>query len=313
MNTVDAAMHSTVSTEAEYFGGPEGPRARDYARLAKAIRFIEEHRENQPRLDDVAAHIGLSPAHFQRLFSRWVGVSPKGFLKLLTHAHARSLLAERSSLLDAALDSGLSGPGRLHDLFLTVEAMTPGEVKRGGAGLTLAWGFHDSPFGDCLLMANERGVTGLAFAGPGERSQVFEDMQSRWPNAVYVHRPQVTAPLAERIFPAVMPKRGDDAGPLSLLVGGTAFQHRVWRALLEIPPGTAVSYSDIARKVCTEKAVRAVGSAVGRNPISFLIPCHRVLRQSAALGGYHWGLTRKRAMLAWEAARLTGTAGRRRA
>ncbi len=302
---MDTVMDSTISPHAEYFGGPEGARARDYARLAQAIRYIEDHRESQPRLDEVAAHAGLSPAHFQRLFSRWVGVSPKAFLKLLTHAHARALLAGQASLLDAALDSGLSGPGRLHDLFLTVEAMTPGEVKSGGAGLTLAWGFHDSPFGDCLLMANERGVTGLAFAGPGERAQVFEDMRRRWPNAVYAHRPDVTGPLVDRIFPAVPPKRGDDASPLSLLVGGTAFQHRVWRALLEIPPGSAVSYSDIARKVCTEKAVRAVGSAVGRNPISWLIPCHRVLRQSAALGGYHWGLTRKRAMLAWEAARVS--------
>ncbi|MFP3943542.1 MAG: methylated-DNA--[protein]-cysteine S-methyltransferase [Alphaproteobacteria bacterium] len=300
----DTFMDSTVSPEADHFGGPEGPRGRDYARLAEAIRFIESCREDQPRLDEVAAHIGLSPAHFQRLFSRWVGVSPKGFLKLLTHAHARTLLAGRASLLDAAYESGLSGPGRLHDLFVTIEAMTPGEVKSGGAGLTLAWGFHDSPFGDCLLIAHERGVTGLAFAGPGERGQVFEDLRSRWPNAAYAHRPEVTAPLIERIFPAVPPERTGGSGPLSVLVGGTEFQHRVWRALLEIPPGAALSYSDIARKVCTGKAVRAVGSAAGRNPISYLIPCHRVLRESAALGGYRWGLTRKRAMLAWEAARL---------
>ncbi|MFW6027609.1 MAG: methylated-DNA--[protein]-cysteine S-methyltransferase [bacterium] len=300
--STDTVMDSTVSPEA--FGGPDGPRARDYARLTQAIRFIEERREDQPRLEEVAAHLGLSPAHFQRLFTRWVGVSPKAFLKLLTHAHARALLAERASLLDAAYDSGLSGPGRLHDLFVTVEAMTPGEVKSGGTGLTLAWGFHDSPFGDCLLIAHERGVTGLAFAEPGRRVETFQDMRSRWPNAAYEHRPEITGPIVERIFPAAPSGRNGGPSPLSLLVGGTAFQHRVWRALLEIPAGAAVAYSDIARKVCTEKAVRAVGSAVGRNPISYLIPCHRVLRQSAALGGYRWGLTRKRAMLAWEAARV---------
>jgi len=278
-------------------------RAEDYMRMAAAIRFIHEHRLEHPALEDIAAHLGLSPSHFQRLFTRWAGVSPKRYLSVLTHAHARSLLSEGASLLDGALETGLSGPGRLHDLFVSLEAMSPGEVKSGGAGLTLSYGWHDSPFGLCLIVTSPRGVTGLAFADPSaeDQARVFTDMQARWPNAAYREDGPGTARLIRRIFePKPRDKR---AAPLQLLVGGTQWQVKVWRALLDIPPGQATTYERIAETVCTRKAVRAVGTAVGRNPISFLIPCHRVLRKSGELGGYHWGLERKRAILAWEGVR----------
>ena len=277
---------------------PFGPQARDYERMAEAISFVEEHQQAQPRLEDVADAMGLSPYHAQRIFSRWAGVSPKRLLAILTHADARAALDDGAPLLDAAFDAGLSGPGRLHDLFVTVEAMTPGEVKRKGEGLKIRYGWHDTPFGAGLYMVTPRGLCGLAFADPGTEGTALEDMKARWPNAVFVKDPAATAPFAARAFSV---KAHDE--PLKLHLGGTPFQLQVWRALLEIPFGETASYSDIAKKVCTEKAVRAVGSAVGRNPVSFLIPCHRVLRQTKALGGYHWGLTRKKALLAWETAR----------
>lgn len=277
---------------------PFGPQARDYERMAEAISFIEENQLTQPRLEDVAAAMGLSPAHAQRIFTRWAGVSPKRLLALLTHVDARAALNDGAPLLDAAFEAGLSGPGRLHDLFVSVEAMTPGEVKRKGEGLEIRYGWHDTPFGAGLFMSTPRGLCGLAFADPETEGTALEDMKARWPNAAYIHDPAATAPIAARIF---TPDAEEE--PLKVLLGGTPFQMQVWRALLEIPFGETMSYTDIAKKVCTERAVRAVGSAVGRNPISFLIPCHRVLRQTKALGGYHWGLTRKKALLAWEAAK----------
>jgi len=290
---------ASMMTTAEHLeDDPFGPQARDYERMAEAISFIEENQLSQPRLEDVAAAMGLSPAHAQRIFTRWAGVSPKRLLALLTHVDARAALNEGAPLLDAAFEAGLSGPGRLHDLFVSVEAMTPGEVKRKGEGLEIRYGWHDTPFGAGLYMTTPRGLCGLAFADPGTEGTAIEDMRARWPNAAYIHDPATTAPIAARVFAA-----GAEDEPLKVLLGGTPFQMQVWRALLEIPFGETRSYTDIAKEVCTERAVRAVGSAVGRNPISFLIPCHRVLRQTKALGGYHWGLTRKKALLAWETAK----------
>jgi len=274
-----------------------GPAARDYARMAEAISFIEENQLSQPRLEDVADAMGLSAFHAQKVFTRWAGVSPKRLLALLTHADARAALDEGLPLLDTAFEAGLSGPGRLHDLFVTVEAMTPGEVKSKGEGLEIRYGWHDTPFGAGLYMVTPRGLCGLAFADPGTESAALDDMMARWPRASFIHDPAATSPFAARAFSN---EAFDE--PLKLHLGGTPFQVQVWRALLEVPFGETTSYTDIAKKVCTEKAVRAVGTAVGRNPISFLIPCHRVLRQTKALGGYHWGLTRKKALLTWEAA-----------
>lgn len=279
-------------------GAPEkfGPAARDYERMAQAIRFLERERGRQPRLEEVASAMGLSPTHAQKVFTRWAGVSPKRCLAALTHAAARDVLTAGGSVLDAALESGLSGPGRLHDLFLNIEAMTPGEVKAKGAGLTIYHGVHDTPFGAGLFMATDRGLCALGWReGNRHDRDGFDDLASRWPRARFVHDQAKTAPYAEKAFAG--------KGEMTLHLSGTPFQVQVWRALLEIPPGSISTYSDIAREVCTEKATRAVGNAVGRNHISWLIPCHRVLRASGTLGGYHWGLTRKKALLAYEEAR----------
>jgi AraC family transcriptional regulator of adaptative response/methylated-DNA-[protein]-cysteine methyltransferase len=268
--------------------------------MIEALRLIEDAREDHPSLDALAARMGLSPAHFQRLFSRWVGVSPKRYLQSLDLAHAKRLLADRHSLLDAALDTGLSGPGRLHDLFVTWEAMTPAEWARGGAGLTIRHGWFDTPFGEALAMGADRGLCGLAFAADTGREAAYADMAARWPEARHIHDP---APLRDYVDAAF----GVD-GKARLLLIGAPFQIKVWEALLRVPMGAVTTYSDIARVVGTPNAQRAVGTAVGRNPISWLIPCHRALRMSGALGGYHWGLPVKRAMLAWESARTAAGA-----
>jgi AraC family transcriptional regulator of adaptative response/methylated-DNA-[protein]-cysteine methyltransferase len=232
------------------------------------------------------------------LFRRWAGITPKAFLQALTLDHARKLLRDSASVLEATYEVGLSGPARLHDLFVTHEAMSPGEWKAGGEGLTLTYGFHPSPFGVALVMITPRGLCGLGMGDPGEEAAMLQDMQRRWPRATYVENTTQTAPVAERIFnPALW--REDQ--PLRIVMIGTDFEVRVWETLLKIPMGRATTYSDIARKVCTEKASRAVGAAVGKNPISFVVPCHRVVGKSGDITGYHWGLTRKRAMLGWEA------------
>ena len=272
----------------------------DYARMAQAIRFIDEARDDQPGLDDIAAHLGLSPAHFQRLFSRWVGVSPKKYLQYLTLDHARTLLRERHTVLDAAHESGLSGPGRLHDLFVGWEAMSPGEYAQRGAGLEIRYGHAPSPFGESLLMWTGRGLCGLAFTGETGRDAADADMRARWPLAAYRHDAQGAADHAARVF--------GGAGEVRLQLIGAPFQIKVWEALLAIPSGHVTTYSDIAARIGTPRAVRAVGTAVGRNPVSWLIPCHRALRKSGGLGGYHWGLPVKRAMLAYESARLDAAA-----
>jgi len=276
----------------------------DYRRVSQAIAFLTENRREQPSLSAVAAEMGLSEAHFQRLFKRWAGLSPKEFIQALTLDHARALLRDSASILDTAYEVGLSGPGRLHDLFVTHEAMSPGEYKAGGAGLRIAYGFHPSPFGEALVMATERGLAGLAFAdNPEDRSKVLADMTGRWPKAQFVDQPEKTVALAARIFD---PAHWNSGEPLRLVLIGTDFEVRVWRTLLKIPLGRAASYGDIAAHVGRPKAARAVGAAVGRNPLCFVVPCHRVLGKAGALTGYHWGLTRKRAIIGWEAGLAKG-------
>ncbi len=276
--------------------------AGDYARIAEAIRFLEAHQPQQPSLDALAAHLNLSPYHLQRLFARWAGISPKRFVQFLTVEHAKRLLQGPANLLDVSLESGLSGPSRLHDLFVTVEAVTPGEFKTGGLGLTIRYGWHESPFGGCLLAVTERGICGLTFSDEGPDG-LLADLRTRWPAATLRADAEATAPVLARIFPAghaIEPK------PVHLLLKGTNFQLKVWEALLRIPPGAAASYVDVARVVCSERAARAVGAAVGANAIGYLIPCHRVLRKSGAVEGYRWGSVRKKAILGWEAAHMLG-------
>lgn len=272
----------------------------DYARIERAILFLDAHGQEQPRLAEVAEHVGLSPYHFQRLFTRWAGISPKRFLQFQTLEHAKQLLAERRSMLDASYDAGLSSGGRLHDLFVTLTAMTPGEFKQGGAGLTIRYGVHASPFGDYLLAVCERGICALRFLTGASPSEAEAELRAEWPRATLAEAPEATRPTADRIFP---PRQERALQPLSLFVKGTNFQLKVWEALLRIPPGAVATYEDIAQVLEMPRAARAVGSAVGGNPIGLLIPCHRVIRKTGAFGEYRWGLPRKRAMLAWESAR----------
>ena len=296
-------MTGHIAYERLDVAGPTGTRySEDYARVRRAIAFITDNWREQPDLEEIASSAGLSPAHFQRLFSRWAGISPKEFVQAITLDHARDLLKGSASILDTAFEVGLSGSGRLHDLFVNFEAMTPGDYKRRGAGLEIMWGYHASPFGNALIMATERGVAGLAFAdGAQEEQAIFEDMARRWPAASYTNAPGQTAPYAARIFTPGLWRKSE---PLKLVLIGTDFEVRVWDALLKLPPGQAITYSDLAAHVCSPRAARAVGSAVGRNPISFVVPCHRVLRKDGGLGGYHWGITRKQAIIGWEAGRL---------
>ena len=286
--------------------GPQNNAAlRDYDSVRRAIAFISEHWRSQPTIEAMADAAGVTPDELHHLFRRWASLTPKAFMQALTLDHAKNLLRDSASVLDAALDSGLSGPGRLHDLFVTHEAMSPGEWKNGGTGLILRYGFHPSPFGTAIVIATNRGLAGLAFADPGEEQIAFADMKSRWPNATYVEDGDSTAALAQRIFDTRL-WRPDQ--PLRVILIGTDFEVRVWETLLKIPMGKAVCYSDIACKINSPKASRAVGAAVGKNPVSFVVPCHRALGKDGKLTGYHWGVTRKQAMLGWEAGRLAAPA-----
>ncbi|MCR6500531.1 bifunctional helix-turn-helix domain-containing protein/methylated-DNA--[protein]-cysteine S-methyltransferase [Shinella sp. CPCC 101442] len=274
------------------------PEGDDYTTVRRVIEMITDDYREQPGLEDIAGRLGQSPTQLQKTFTRWAGLSPKAFLQAVTLDHAKRLLRqEELPLLETSFEVGLSGPGRLHDLFVTHEAMSPGEWKARGAGLTIRYGFHLSPFGRALVMITDRGLAGLAFADEPGGEDAFEDMSSRWPNAAYVEDSEATAAYAERIFD---PTRWDPKAPLRIVLIGSDFQVRVWEALLRIPMGCAVTYSSIAQTLGQPTASRAVGAAVGRNPISFVVPCHRALGKSGALTGYHWGLTRKRAMLGWE-------------
>jgi AraC family transcriptional regulator of adaptative response/methylated-DNA-[protein]-cysteine methyltransferase len=269
----------------------------DYAVIRRAIEFISLAWREQPSLETIASHVGMAPLALQRLFTRWAGLTPKTFLQAVTLDHARDLLSGSASLLDASYELGFSGPGRLHDLFVTHEAITPGAFKARGAGLTIRWGFHPSPFGRALVMATERGLAGLGFADEGHETQALDDMRRRWPAAAYVEDQNGTAVLARRIF---NPAEWQAERPLRVVLIGTDFEIRVWETLLRVPFGQATTYSAIAAGLGQPKAARAVGAAVGRNPISFVVPCHRVLGKDGGLTGYHWGLTRKRAILGWE-------------
>lgn len=273
----------------------------DYERVSEAVRFVTEHAEEQPSLEAVARHVGLSPSHFQRLFKRWAGVSPKIFLQALTLDRARAMLRDRASVLETAHMVGLSGGGRLHDLFMTQEAMTPGDYAKGGSGLEIAYGFHGSPFGDALIMQTRHGLVGLAFAdNADQRPQIFEDMRRRWPRARYVEDLAATGKCASSLFGGL----AQTEQPLDIVLIGTDFELRVWRQLMQVPMGEVTSYGRIAEAIGRPGAARAVGRAVGRNPLSFVVPCHRALGQGGTLTGYHWGLVRKRVLLGWEAARL---------
>ncbi|NTX00427.1 bifunctional transcriptional activator/DNA repair enzyme AdaA [Myxococcus sp. CA040A] len=272
----------------------------DYARIEQAILYLDAHAREQPSLDDVAAHVGLSPFHFQRLFTRWAGISPKRFLQVHTLSSARRLLAERRSVLDTSFAVGLSGGGRLHELFVTLTAMTPGEFKLGGEGLTVHHGVHVSPFGECLIAVCERGICGLHFLTGASEAQALAELRAQWPKATFVESIWETAPWVERIFPEAPPS---GRTPLSVLVKGTPFQVQVWQALLRVAPGEVATYEDLARAIGKPKAVRAVGTAVGGNSVALLIPCHRVLRKTGVFGDYRWGPARKQVMLAWESLR----------
>ena len=274
----------------------------DYERIARVIRHLDEHHIEQPDLATLAAHAGLSPFHLHRLFSRWAGITPKDFLQCLTLEDARARLRSGESVLDAALSSGLSGPGRLHDLAVNLEAATPGELKSGGAGWTIRLGFADSPFGPCLIGETPRGISHLSFHDDRNRDDALVELRAEWPAARFAWDDTAAARIVAAMFDA---KKNARTSGLRAFVRGTPFQVRVWQALLRIPHGALVSYGRLAALVGNPGAARAVGSAVGANPLSYLIPCHRVIRETGVIGNYRWSPVRKRALLAWEGATVT--------
>jgi AraC family transcriptional regulator of adaptative response/methylated-DNA-[protein]-cysteine methyltransferase len=277
---------------------PLATAAADYDIVRRAIAHIRGHWRAQPEIGTIAEAAGVSATDLHHLFRRWCGLTPKAFLQALTLSHARDLLRSSASVLETSYEVGLSGPGRLHDLFVTHEAMSPGEWKAGGEGLTITYGFHPCPFGMALVMLAPRGLAGLALADAGKERAALTDMRRRWPKAKYVEDFAATAATARRIFD---PKLWLPEQPLRVVLIGTDFEVRVWEKLLTIPMGGLTTYSDLAAKAGSPKAARAVGAAVGKNPICFVVPCHRVIGKNGDLTGYHWGITRKRAMLGWEA------------
>lgn len=271
----------------------------DFERIARVIRYLDQNHVGQPSLKALAAATGLSQAHFHRLFRRWAGVTPKDFLQCLTVEHAKQSLRGSASVLEAALDTGLSGPGRLHDLLVTLEAASPGEFKRGGAGLNIVWGYAESPFGRCSVGWNDRGLCHLAFHPDTAAAAPPAELRSNWPRARFARSDSAARARARQIFTA----NARGTSPLPAWVNGTPFQLRVWRALLRIPEGCVASYGWLAAALGQPLAARAVGTACGANPIAYLIPCHRVIRETGVVRGYRWGNDRKRALLAWESAR----------
>lgn len=299
-------MKDTARAPAELIPAIGSESVRDYDTVRRALRFLSEQWQDQPDLDALAAHLCLSPAHCQKLFKRWCGLSPKEFVQAVTLDHARQMLEGSASVLDAAHEVGLSGTGRLHDLFVTHEAMTPGDTRRRGKGLGMAYGFHPTPFGEALAAMTTRGLAGLAFVDEDKgqtRDTLLAEMTARWPRASWRHAPEASAATVSDIF-----NPGGTRREIKLILVGTDWEVRVWRTLLDIPVGRAVSYIDVARHVCTERAARAVGTAVSKNPIAFVVPCHRVMRSDGGLGGYHWGLTRKWAIIGWEAGQVVRAA-----
>ncbi len=270
----------------------------DYERIARVIRYVDEHHTLQPGLGQLAKVAGLSPHHFHRLFSAWAGITPKDFLQCLTVEHAKALLQDGQSVLIAALEAGLSGPARLHDLCVSLEAVSPGELKSGGSGLQILFGFAATPFGDCLVGETERGICHLAFILDEGPDAALEELRRRWPEARFRRSDRTAASLASRVFER--PDGNGKAPTLRAFVKGTAFQVRVWRALLRVPPGCLVTYGQLAAAIGEPRAARAVGSAVGQNLLGYLIPCHRVIRETGVIGDYRWTGVRKRAIVAWE-------------
>ncbi len=273
-------------------------RDTDYARIERAIQFLENNYREQPSLEDIARHVHLSPFHFERLFKLWAGVTPKQFVHFLTLNHAKEMLKQSKSVLATAYDAGLSSGSRLHDLFVKIEAATPGEFKDGGAGLVLRYGFHGTPFGECFLAMTDRGICSMSFNDPEDQQRVLDELQADWPNATLAPAQEDVALLIDKI----MDDRAPDT-PIHLHVKGTNFQLQVWQALLKIPAGKFVSYEDLALSMNRPEATRAVSSAVAKNPVGYLIPCHRVIRKSGAFGQYHWGTARKKALIARECLR----------
>lgn len=276
----------------------------DFQRIAAAIHYLVDRQEDQPELEDVAAVVGLSPHHFQRVFTRWAGLSPKKFLKHITLDAAKNRLDASLSVMDAAFDVGLSGASRLHDLFVTVDAVTPGEYKSQGNGMVFKYGFHPSLFGEVIVVVSERGLAGLGFTTEIGRTQALAEQNNGWDRATWKHDQKVTNSYAEQVFSGAP----NPTVPLSVLMRGTPFQIKVWEALLRIPSGKVISYGVLANRLGQPTAARAVGTACGANRVGFLIPCHRVIRETGAITGYRWGADRKHAMLAWEAAKAEETA-----
>jgi AraC family transcriptional regulator of adaptative response/methylated-DNA-[protein]-cysteine methyltransferase len=274
----------------------------EYQRVAGIIEYLDQHHAEQPDLAALARSAHLSPSHFHRLFSAWAGVTPKDFLQCLTFEHARRLLECGESVLDTALEVGLSGPGRLHDLCVNLDAASPGEIKAGGEGWEIVAGIAESPFGLCLIAESPRGICHLSFLEPSQEKTAWADLRQRWPKAALSQKADVAARYARRIFR--VPSEPDEQRPLRALVKGTPFQLQVWRALIKVASGQLITYGRLARQIGHPTAARAVGSAVGRNPLAYIIPCHRVIRESGIIGEYHWGGVRKRVMVAWEGARV---------
>jgi AraC family transcriptional regulator, regulatory protein of adaptative response / methylated-DNA-[protein]-cysteine methyltransferase len=274
-------------------------QSEDFQRIEKAIQFIEENFKSQPTLDQMAQRVHLSKYHFERLFKRWAGISPTQFMQFMTLDYTKQRLLESKSLLETALDAGLSGPSRLHDLFITFEAMTPGDFKKQGEGLQISYGFCDSPLGKCLLAITQRGICFLGFVDSGERSEAFGQLLATWPGSQFVENSSAVCSIVKNIFRRDQHK---SPRPFNLQIKGTNFQINVWKALLNIPKGCVVSYQDIASYIGNPKALRAVANAIAINPVAYLIPCHRVIAKSGKIHQYRWGSVRKKALIGWEAA-----------
>jgi len=275
----------------------------NYDRIAEAINYIKLNFKNQPNLDDVAEKVHLSPFHFQRLFTDWAGISPKKFLQYLSLDYAKNLLKDKqATLFDAAFETGLSGTGRLHDLFINIEGMTPAEYKNGGKELDINYSFAESPFGNIIVASTPKGICYMAFAD--DREDAFNKLLEQFPNASYTQVVDVAQQDALHIFK----KDWSELSNIKLHLKGTSFQLKVWETLLKIPMGDLSTYSDISKQIHQPNASRAVGSAIGANPVAFLIPCHRVIKSTGESGGYHWGPTRKSAIIGWEAALVNNQA-----